>query len=122
MNQPWGVVLLACFIISSGLMIVWMFKMEHRIARIKRDRASALGFTPLTNPEPVLVEKILALYPLRAGQRRELRHLYTRRSLHAELIMFDLYSVKGESTTLLAESAIAAVFDAPDGLPRFPGL
>ncbi len=122
MNNPWILALLGVFVLSFILILAWMLKMERHQKKIKRERAAALGFTPLPHPDPELVDKILALYPLRPGQRRELRHLFIRRSLNMTLVMFDLFAVKGESTTLLAESAVAAVFDVNDGQPRFPAL
>lgn len=116
--DSWGITLLFSFFGIFGLIVSLMVNQERRIARQHTARAAVFGFQPVRNPSPALVKQIKTLHTWKAGQELEVRNLYHKRTLEANLYLFDLWEISTESAILLAESAVA-VFMLPTVLiPR----
>lgn len=117
-TDPWGITLLLGFFGLFGLIVVWMINQERRILRSHTARAANFGFQPVKNPSPALTKQILSLHVHKVGQVLEVRNLYHKRTLEANLYLFDLWDTSGENALLVAESAVAVFLLPTVIIPR----
>lgn len=118
LSDPWGITLLVGFFGLFGLMVSWMINQERRSSNKHSKQAAAFGFQPVNNPSPALVKQILALHTCKSGQQLEVRNIYHKRTLEANLYLFDLWDPSGSHAVLMAESAVAVFLMPAVIIPR----
>lgn len=118
MSDPLLLILVLGFLLLFALVIVWMISSDRKRRSRKVEQAQSLGFQPVEKPDPALTNQILALHIHRAGQQREIRNLFFRRTTEGDVYLFDLWDPSGDSSTQIANSAVAVL--SPNlRLPRF---
>lgn len=106
------------FIAFSGLMVFWMIRSQKKTADAKRQRAAQLGFTPVTQPDPRLVERISRLRQTPQSEQVALKHIFCRRMPDGDLYLFDMDSSSGGESSSVTEDMLMIVSPTLN-LPRF---
>ena len=118
LSDPWGLTLLVGFFGLFSLMVSWMIDQERRKSRKNSTQAAAFGFQPVNDPSPALVKQILSLHTVSNEHPLEVRNIYHKRTLEANLYLFDLWDPGGAHAVLLAESAVAVFLLPAVTIPR----
>lgn len=106
------------FVAFFGLMVFWMIRSQKKTTDAKRLRAAQLGFTPVTKPDPRLVERISRLRQSPQNEQVLLKHIFCRRMPDGDLYLFDMDSSSGGESSSVTEDMLMVVSPMLN-LPRF---
>jgi hypothetical protein len=110
--------------ITLGIIGLFVFIVAWMIIRTRQQQAyrtglmQTLGFTPVKEPDPSLLEQISSVHPRFGTQNYRLKNVARRSFPYGVLYLYDLVDADNESTSTVESFAIAIVASGTD-LPRF---
>lgn len=106
------------FIAFFALMVFAVIRSQKKATEARRLRAAQLGFSPVANPDPRLIERISRLRQTPNSEQIALKNLFCRRMPDGDLYLFDMEtSSKGDDSSI-AEDMLMIVSPTLS-LPRF---
>jgi hypothetical protein len=98
--------------------LAWVIYSTRQQKAYRAELAQTLGFTPLEEPDPSILEKIVSVHPRYGTPRYSLKNVSRRSFPYGTIYLYDLLEAGGESVSMVENAAIS-IFAPGMDLPRF---
>lgn len=113
-----GVLIALAIVVLVGMSIFWVVRFGRKQSAQRLERARSLGFSPLGELVPDVLERVTHLYRSNQQQQIQLQNIFEQRRTDASFYLLDILDTAGDDTSNLGEEVIV-IISSYLALPRF---